>query len=62
MGKAFKNVNKSDTNATEIIQDAWNLGPSETNDDFDKYVVDKASKDMNATEKAQIAADIRLGA
>ncbi|HEY3422463.1 MAG TPA: multidrug RND transporter, partial [Methanocellaceae archaeon] len=54
VGKALQSVNQTDSNATQVIHDAWDMGPSETNADFDKYVVDWASKGMNATEKAQV--------
>ncbi len=41
-------------NATDIIRDAWDLGPTATEQDFDAYVLKKAEKGLNATEKAAV--------
>ncbi len=38
----------------ELIRDAWALGRSATNEDFDKYVLDRAGRDMNDSERAQL--------
>jgi len=44
------------TNATTVglIRDAWALGRAATNETFDKYVLDRAGRDMNESERAQI--------
>ncbi|HMK46561.1 MAG TPA: MMPL family transporter [Methanocella sp.] len=48
-----KAVNAQDnTTIKGFIRDAWNLGPQATDKDFDDYVTNRASKDMNASEKA----------
>ena len=50
-----RNMSSSDLqNATDIIHDAWNLGPAATKQDFDSYVLNKAEKGLNATEKQAV--------
>ncbi|BAI62986.1 conserved hypothetical protein [Methanocella paludicola SANAE] len=50
-----RNMTESDLkNATDVMQDAWNMGPSATKQDFDNYVLTKAGKDLNATGKATV--------
>jgi len=50
-----KNMSQSDLqNATDVIRDAWSLGPSATKQDFDSYVLNKAKKGLNATEKQAV--------
>lgn len=50
-----RNMSTSDLqNATDLMHDAWNIGPSATKQDFDAYVLKKAEKDLNATEKASV--------
>ncbi|HMK47264.1 MAG TPA: MMPL family transporter, partial [Methanocella sp.] len=52
---AGKNMSVADMqNATDMIHDAWNLGGMATEQDFDKYVLDKAGNGMNASEKQSI--------
>jgi RND superfamily putative drug exporter len=51
------------TNGTviELIQDAWSLGRSATNETFDKYVLDRAGRDMNESERKLITEVYDLG-
>ncbi len=50
-----KNMSASDLqNATDMIHDAWNIGPTATKQDFDSYVLQKAEKGLNATEKQTV--------
>ncbi len=50
-----KNMSASDLqNATDVIQDAWNIGPTATKQDFDNYVLQKAEKGLNASEKQNV--------
>jgi RND superfamily putative drug exporter len=50
-----RNMSASDLqNASDLMHDAWNLGSSATKQDFDVYVLKKAEKGLNATEKAAV--------
>lgn len=40
--------------ARELIQDAWALGRSATNETFDRYVLDYAGRGMNESERGQL--------
>lgn len=52
---AGRNMSAGDLkNATDLLHDAWGLGPSATKQDFDAYVLKKAEKGLNATEKAAV--------
>jgi putative drug exporter of the RND superfamily len=52
----LSNALAGQTNVTvqELIRDAWALGRSATNEDFDKYVLGRAGRGMNASEQAQL--------
>ncbi len=39
---------------SRLIQDAWALGRSATNETFDKYVLDRAGRGMNESERTQL--------
>ncbi|WP_424358234.1 efflux RND transporter permease subunit [Methanocella sp. MCL-LM] len=43
---------QNNSTVQDLIRDAWNLGPQATNETFDKYVIRKATEDMNASETA----------
>jgi RND superfamily putative drug exporter len=50
-----KNMSRSDLqNVTDLIRDAWNIGPAATKQDFDNYVLTKAKKGLNASEKETV--------
>ncbi|HTX43860.1 MAG TPA: multidrug RND transporter, partial [Methanocella sp.] len=50
-----RNMSRADLqNASDLIHDAWNLGPSATKQDFDSYVLSKAKKGLNASEKETV--------
>ena len=50
-----KNMSAADLqNATDMIHDAWNIGPAATKQDFDNYVLDKAKNGQNDSEKQSI--------
>ena len=50
-----KNMSAADLqNATDMIHDAWNLGGAATEQDFDNYVLNKAEKGLNDTEKQNV--------
>ena len=50
-----KNMSAADLqNATDMIHDAWNIGPAATKQDFDNYVLNKAENGQNDTEKQSI--------
>ncbi|CAJ36193.1 MMPL family transporter [Methanocella arvoryzae] len=43
---------QNNSTVKDLIRDAWNLGPQATNETFDKYIIGKATEDMNESEKA----------
>jgi RND superfamily putative drug exporter len=50
-----RNMSATDLkNATDLLQDAWNIGPTATKQDFDGYVLKKAEKGLNATERQTV--------
>ncbi len=50
-----RNMSRSDLrNATDMMHDAWGLGPMAMKQDFDNYVLDKAKKGLNATERQMV--------
>ncbi|HTY90556.1 MAG TPA: efflux RND transporter permease subunit [Methanocella sp.] len=50
-----RNMSASDLqNATDMLHDAWNLGPSATEQNFDNYVLSKAEKGLNSTERQTV--------
>ena len=50
-----RNMSASDLqNATDVIHAAWDIGPTATKQDFDSYVLQKAEKGLNATEKQSV--------
>ena len=50
-----KNMSVADLqNATDMIHDAWNIGPAATKQDFDNYVLNKAKNGQNDSEKQNI--------
>jgi RND superfamily putative drug exporter len=50
-----RNMSISDLqNATDLIHDAWGLGPSATKQDFDNYVLNKVKKGLNETERQAV--------
>ncbi len=44
----------NNSTAQGIIRDAWGLGESATNEDYDRYVLKYVSKDLNASEKSDL--------
>ena len=51
-----ENMSASDLqNATDLIHDAWNIGGTATEQDFNNYVLNKAGNGQNATENQTIA-------
>jgi RND superfamily putative drug exporter len=51
-----ENMSASDLqNATDLIQDAWNMGGTATEQDFNSYVLNKAGNGQNASENQTIA-------
>lgn len=50
-----RNMSAADMhNASDMIHDAWSLGGQATRQDFDSYVLKKAEKGLNATEKQSV--------
>ncbi|HEY3274610.1 MAG TPA: MMPL family transporter [Methanocella sp.] len=45
---------QTDATAAGLIRDAWVLGRAATNETFDKYVLDRAGRDMNESERTRL--------
>jgi|GEM_PF-5077167 len=55
VGKAIATLgDNASQDAKDVIQDAWNLGPAATQQDFDKYILDKAEKGLNASDRQTV--------
>jgi RND superfamily putative drug exporter len=55
VGKAIATLgDNASQDAKDVIQDAWDLGPAATQKDFDRYVLDKAEKGLNASDRQSV--------